>query len=80
MNLIAITLATFFLAYVFTEIDGPKGAFYKLRNKWEKPFGCFPCMAFISAVLVCLLAGFGGILMLAGAGGAVLLKNLSDTL
>jgi uncharacterized membrane protein YccC len=84
MNLIAITLATFFIAYAFVETDGPWGVFYRLR-KFGKPFDCFMCMSLWVSFCLAFLPLYSNltesfISILAAAGGAVLLKRVSDTL
>ena len=80
MELIQLILATYYLTSVLHRTDGPRGILYKLRTYESLPFYCAICLSiYISIVAVLFLFYFDvGLLVLAAAGGAVILNDLKE--
>lgn len=88
MNLYEITqiaLATFYVSFVISQLDGPYKMFYKLRNTYPKLISdltsCFYCLS-IYMVVILYLAHQNGlewlITILATAGIASLVHKWSE--
>jgi len=75
--------AIWYVTFALTELDGPIGAFKKLREKFQSnwsPLSCFYCTAFWVSLLLCWSQQLGFFYIFALAGIASLINQVFERL
>lgn len=76
MLIITAILATFGIASLLTEYDGPFNAFVRLRGYVGGPFKCLVCLSCWVAIPICIYLGLNFIEYLAVIGGVIFIYRL----